>query len=203
MLTARAWCQTVRLVLLMLVLGSCTPTPSGPVCGQERWPVKTMADRDVARVDLRPQTSSVSSLRELKAPATLPKDRRVGPAEIETYVIRAQVRETKLEDDGDIHVVLATPGRPQKTIIVELPNVECSKATQSWQDAMVSARQAFIGICGLPELRLKPCSAQVEVTGVGFFDFIHGQTGVAPNGIELHPVLAVRRLDSPAEGPSR
>jgi len=27
------------------------------------------------------------------------------------------------------------------------------------------------------------------VTGVGFWDEIHGQTGVAPNGIELHPVL--------------
>jgi hypothetical protein len=27
------------------------------------------------------------------------------------------------------------------------------------------------------------------VTGVAFFDFLHWQTGVAPNGIELHPVL--------------
>ncbi len=27
--------------------------------------------------------------------------------------------------------------------------------------------------------------------GVGFFDFIHGQTGVAPNGIELHPILDI------------
>jgi hypothetical protein len=27
------------------------------------------------------------------------------------------------------------------------------------------------------------------VTGVGFFDFMHGQTGVAPNGIELHAVM--------------
>ena len=27
-------------------------------------------------------------------------------------------------------------------------------------------------------------------TGVGFFDRIHGQTGVAPNGIELHPVVS-------------
>jgi hypothetical protein len=25
--------------------------------------------------------------------------------------------------------------------------------------------------------------------GIGFFDYLHGQTGVAPNGIELHPVL--------------
>jgi hypothetical protein len=27
------------------------------------------------------------------------------------------------------------------------------------------------------------------ITGVGFFDFPHGQTGHAPNDIELHPVL--------------
>jgi hypothetical protein len=25
--------------------------------------------------------------------------------------------------------------------------------------------------------------------GVAFFDFDHGQTGVAPNAIELHPIL--------------
>jgi len=31
----------------------------------------------------------------------------------------------------------------------------------------------------------------VRVTGVGFFDYVHGQSGVAPNGIELHPVLDV------------
>jgi hypothetical protein len=29
----------------------------------------------------------------------------------------------------------------------------------------------------------------VTIKGVGFWDEIHGQTGVAPNGIELHPVL--------------
>jgi len=31
----------------------------------------------------------------------------------------------------------------------------------------------------------------VQIKGVGMFDFLHGQTGVAPNGIELHPVLDV------------
>ena len=32
----------------------------------------------------------------------------------------------------------------------------------------------------------------VTITGVGFFDRVHGQTGVAlKNGIELHPVLAI------------
>jgi Putative Ig domain len=32
----------------------------------------------------------------------------------------------------------------------------------------------------------------VTVAGVGFFDFLHGQTGVAPNGIELHAVLDIQ-----------
>jgi hypothetical protein len=31
--------------------------------------------------------------------------------------------------------------------------------------------------------------AKARVTGVAFFDFPHGQTGVAPNAIELHPIL--------------
>eukprot|EP01013_Petalomonas_cantuscygni_P024583 TRINITY_DN46233_c0_g1_i1.p2 TRINITY_DN46233_c0_g1~~TRINITY_DN46233_c0_g1_i1.p2 ORF type:complete len:218 (-),score=38.35 TRINITY_DN46233_c0_g1_i1:210-863(-) len=29
------------------------------------------------------------------------------------------------------------------------------------------------------------------IRGIGFFDFLHGQTGVAPNGMELHPVLYI------------
>jgi hypothetical protein len=29
----------------------------------------------------------------------------------------------------------------------------------------------------------------VTIVGVGFWDAKHGQTGIAPNGIELHPVL--------------
>jgi len=31
----------------------------------------------------------------------------------------------------------------------------------------------------------------VTVTGVGFFDLLHGQSGAAPNGIELHAVLDI------------
>ena len=34
-------------------------------------------------------------------------------------------------------------------------------------------------------------SMPVTVTGVGFFDVLHGQEGVAPNGIELHPILMI------------
>src|SRR5262249_6877291 len=37
----------------------------------------------------------------------------------------------------------------------------------------------------------KTTSTPVRVTGIGMFDFLHGQTGVAPNGIELHPVIDI------------
>jgi hypothetical protein len=39
------------------------------------------------------------------------------------------------------------------------------------------------------------CS-RAAVTGVAFFDFDHGQTGVAPNAIELHPVLKFQCLSA-------
>jgi hypothetical protein len=36
--------------------------------------------------------------------------------------------------------------------------------------------------------------AKARVTGVAFFDFDHGQEGVAPNAIELHPILGFHCL---------
>jgi hypothetical protein len=38
---------------------------------------------------------------------------------------------------------------------------------------------------------------QATIRGIGFFDFFHNQTGVAPNEIELHPVL--RFMDATCE----
>ena len=43
------------------------------------------------------------------------------------------------------------------------------------------------------EAKVKPTRARI--TGVGFFDRVHDQTGVSPlNGIELHPILKIEFL---------
>jgi hypothetical protein len=34
-----------------------------------------------------------------------------------------------------------------------------------------------------------PLGALIEVEEVGFFDMMHGQSGVAKNGFEIHPIL--------------
>jgi hypothetical protein len=44
---------------------------------------------------------------------------------------------------------------------------------------------------------LQPMSGTAQITGVGFFDTNHGQDGVAPNTIELHPVLDFTVLPAP------
>jgi hypothetical protein len=55
---------------------------------------------------------------------------------------------------------------------------------------MARARASIIRACGQPPRDFfAVLSGLATVTGVGFFDFWHGQRGVAPNAIELHPVL--------------
>ncbi len=44
----------------------------------------------------------------------------------------------------------------------------------------------------LPTFKTKVAPTAVRITGVGFFDKVHGQMGVSQlNGIELHPVLKI------------
>ncbi len=154
--------------------------------------MKTLSDADAAHVDFTPQSTTVASLRALQKPNTLPNASRIAPTELTTFTVRADVSGFKLEDDRDIHVVITTPGAAAETMIVELVNVDCSGAVGSGQrETMRTTRDAFIALCGQPVDRFVSCPVEVDVVGVGFFDFLHGQTGVAPNGIELHPVLGV------------
>ena len=61
---------------------------------------------------------------------------------------------------------------------------------------MDDARAALAASCGgLAGAKPVTLSGTVTLTGVGYFDPIHGQSGVAPNGIELHPVLSFASPD--------
>jgi hypothetical protein len=160
-------------------------------CGVERWPVKTLSDRDAGRVDLRPRPTSVIALRGVAHPRRLPPDRRVAPFELRTYRIVALLLAAKREPDRDVHLVVADRRDRSKTMIVELPDVACSGADRSRRrDAMLRARRAFERACGgPPSTGFATLSGTATITGVGFIDFVHGQRGVAPNGVELHPVV--------------
>lgn len=58
---------------------------------------------------------------------------------------------------------------------------------------MSTARQALVARVGEPGTgSFTKLTGTATITGVGFFDFEHGQRGVAPNAIELHPVTGFR-----------
>ena len=103
----------------------------------------------------------------------------------------ARLIEMKLEDDHDIHLVIAVPSAPSKTMLTEFPDTTCNGASISPKKGkMASARSAIIAACGQPSSSdFTDLSGRATLPAVGFFDIPHGQTGVAPNAIELHPVL--------------
>jgi hypothetical protein len=159
-------------------------------CGIERWSVKTLADPSGRRLTLSPTAATVRALRRKQVPGYLGLRRHLG-VERTTFRVRAKLVEMKLEADSDIHLVIADPTRTGATVIAELPSSSCNAgATPKARLKMANARKAFIAACGAPSSGpFRKLSGTATVTGVGFFDQIHGQTGVAPNGIELHPVV--------------
>jgi hypothetical protein len=155
-------------------------------------------------VNFAPVQSSVAELRSLVAPASLPSSLRIAPTELTVFSLTAQVVEMKLEEDRDIHLVIAEPSDPTATMITEFPDADqCSGAVASAHvQEMRTARATLVAAFGQPSpSQFTNVTGTATLTGVGFFDFLHGQTGVAPNGIELHPVIGFGLLSGGAAPP--
>ena len=165
-------------------------------CGVERWPVKTLSDDDVGRVNFTPVPSRVSDLVGVRAPSRRTLQRmnrtRVVPSELRTVTLTAYTVLAKAETDSDFHVVIEDVDDPSITMIVEFPDAgACAQNTApALVTQMEAARAAFVQTFGVPPAsHFAPVFGKAEITGVVFFDFKHGQRGVARNAIELHPVL--------------
>jgi hypothetical protein len=142
----------------------------------------------------------VEALRALPKPSSYPDNNRIGTVERTTYTLTANLLKMKREDDRDVHLVIADAAT-SNTMIVELVDVACSGAISSpYKSQMQSARQAFEAACGTPTTSFKDLTGTATMTGVGFFDVIHGQTGVAPNGIELHPLISFSSVNCSVVG---
>ena len=166
-------------------------------CGTERWPVKVGTDRDARNVGTSPQVTTIAQLRSIAAPAR-PNSRRstrFAPTELTTFQVKGILRVIKKETDQDYHLVITDPTNPRLTMIVESPDPQCASGSQFFDNinsvrAMLDRTLQLDRIFALNLSRLE-LSMPVTVTGVGFFDVLHGQEGVAPNGIELHPILMI------------
>jgi hypothetical protein len=164
-------------------------------CGVERWAVKTGTDSTVGSVNLTPQNTTIADLRARTAPSPIPASTRAAPTETTTFKLtNATLVSYKLEGDSDIHLVLSEGATACASggicMIAEIPDSSCVGAGSPFAAGAAAARATFASSYTATST-FQSANVPVTIIGVGMFDFLHGQTGVAPNGIELHPVLGI------------
>ncbi len=195
--------RIARIVTLLVFTGLYCSTLSAQRCGIERLAVKTGTDAGVGSVDLAsPQNTTIAQLIGLTPPHPIPKDTRVGPTEDTVFVVNATLTDYKLEGgskgDSDYHLVLED--EQGRTMVAEIPAPTCVGAGSPFAAQVALARAAFDSQLTATS-SFQTANIPVQVTGVGFFDFPHGQHGAAPNVIELHPVLNI--VFNPSPTPTR
>jgi len=162
-------------------------------CGVERWEIKTLTDPDAGDVHFRPRHTTIRHLRRLDRPSSVGHSSpRIAPHELRVYRVHGKLITAKLEEDSDFHLVVSVPKHRAKTMIVEFPARHCTAGAKHRSD-MTRARRKFIEACGRPSSSsFTDLRGRAVLAGVGFWDFFHNQTGVAPNVFELHPVLSFK-----------
>jgi len=180
---------------LTVVNPSACPNPSPPPqsCGVERWSVKTGTDADVGLVNLNSATpTSIAALHALPSPDPTPANNRVAPGETTQWVINGTLLQYKLENDSDYHLVVQDGAG--NTMVTEIPypgsTPACTSSGSPFYAGMASARCTFDGKFQATT-SFQSTNTPIRITGVGMFDFPHGQTGASPNQIEIHPILDI------------
>lgn len=172
--------------------------------GTERWGVKTLSDAaadPAARVvRYRAKDTTIDRLRGQVLPESIGgHEERLPGVETQVwrltnvYLVDARlVRGGSPPGDEDIHLVIRDRHATHK-MIIEFPDIRCRGASVSHKKARIDrAREAFLKACGGVPRSFVGLRGRATITGVGFFDKKHGQRGIAPNGVELHPVLAFK-----------
>jgi hypothetical protein len=170
--------------------------------------VKTASDPEASQVQAdSPTATSIADLTAQQVPDGLVGVRETPPGpgrqpgvESTAYTLDAWLLRFHPETDGDYHLVLSD--QAGNTMIGEIPDPGQVDPNSPFLSRIQSARAAFEArfpqIASLAQIQgaqgtpaLVEINVQTHLSGIGFFDFVHGQDGVAPNGIELHPVFDI------------
>ena len=192
---ARRPLMLILLVALLAAVAATTGTRQSPAqeetptqCGYERWAVKTLTDPAASQVNLAPKPATVEELTALPVPDGFGRDAERLEPEFHVYTVTATLMEFKEEPDSDIHLVIV--GESGQPMIAEIPDPECVQGSRVLPQ-IARARGQFVQRFGQPSRTWDRVDAPIRVTGVLFFDVDHGQSGVAPNAVELHPVIGI------------
>jgi hypothetical protein len=169
-------------------------------CGVERWSIKTGTDSGAPSINLSTYISStIYNFYQSTRPSTIPSNSRVAPRETNQYSLSGTLTKYKLETDSDYHLVVVDGAG--RTLVIEIPSPNCVGAGSPFGPGISNARRQFNARFTVTT-SFKTTSTPVTIKGIGFWDFLHGQTGMAPNGIEVHPVLDITFGTSAASVPN-
>jgi hypothetical protein len=172
-----------------------------------------------------PRASNMPPVHDTFTENSFYQDRRAVPTETTIWKLTATVTEGRIEQDGDYHLVLTGDSGNTMIGEIPMPETSFVAASSPWFNDIKAARAAMdlklkqLGKSLEPvgftresmappsaprpagavkkekESDMTPIGARAVITGVGFFDSAHGQTGVAPTAIEIHPILDIEFQD--------
>ncbi len=175
--------------LFLLALIMFVPSGASAQCNSERWSIKTGTDSGASAINLNsPTATTIANLTAIPAPGTIPDEQRIQPAETTLWRINATLVKFIHAYDSDYHMVFAdSAGR---TMIAEIPDPNCVGPGSAFAAGIAHARAQFDAKFTATE-EFQEVNVPVQITGVGFFDYQEGQEGIAPNAIELHPIIDI------------
>lgn len=159
--------------------------------GKDRCDVKILADPGASNISSTATDITIPNLISIPLQNVISDNTPRFGIEFNTYTLHCHLREYKLSDDGDYHLVLQDVTDPTITMIGEIPDPYCESVKQSLRFSQITkARQDFKNTLLV--------TAQVDtpvytITGIAFYDKVHGQLGAAPNAIEIHPILSISK----------
>jgi|ERR1700757_678187 len=159
--------------------------------GTERWSQKVLVDNLVSTINFTPISTTVNNLINIVTPTPSTTMPRQPGIEDKSYTFTCNVTVKKAETDNDYHLVLSDGTH---TLIGEIPDPVCSAAASSNYVPQYTAARNFVDTYIGSGTYSSVHIAAVQVYGVAFVDPPHGQTGAAPNNLEIHPILRINFL---------
>jgi hypothetical protein len=188
--------SVVSAIAVTMTLVALSPrVASAGLCGEFRWPIKSLADPDRREIDFHAKRTTLARLYGLDRPGRPVREStpRIAPREFRTYKVVARLVKGLIEGDTDVKFVVSVPGHPEQTMAVEFLGSPCMESNFH-RHRMLAARDRALEMCGpLKTQEFTALSGRVVLRGIGFWgNRRHEEIGGAPNHFQLIPVLGIK-----------
>jgi hypothetical protein len=175
------------------VLPAGRPIERGPTY---RRSIRTGADPGASLVDETPVITTIEELVEKSRPQAR-EDRRSDSVERSVFKVDAELFASRLVYG---YYRLYVRGASGQTMWASCPDPQNVDPKSRWARQIAAMRSDIRKRLNPQDVRTFHEGQHVRITGVGFFNEYHGQWGIAPNCIELSPILDIEWLGDKKAG---